>query len=187
MYSFTDKYMGKVISEGSSSSKFPLILQNDVREYYKNGKLKSESLFRDNQLISNENLKPNGEQYLGNIFYSVDSGPTYPGGEAVLHNHLYQHIMKKSHMIAGHAGTVLVRFVVMENGETAGVYVESGIEPEVNSLVAEAVGSLPGKWKPGVLNGKKVRCSLNIPVNFLQAHEGHLFYFLEYKDGMLFW
>ncbi|HEC44242.1 MAG TPA: hypothetical protein ENI20_15580 [Bacteroides sp.] len=187
IYTFTDHYMGKIIRTGESSSKIPLVLENNVTEYHPKGNKKSESNYRQNQLISNTNWLPDGEKYIDNLFYSVDSDPVYPGGTRAIHTYLYQYITDKISHTGKLLGTVLVRFVVMENGKISGVLIESGIEPSLDRVVAEAVSNLPGKWKPGELDGKQVRCSLTVPVNFLRVHEGRMFDFLDYSSGMLFW
>lgn len=54
-----------LISVGKSSLIMPIIKQSEWKDYYpKTGKIKSESYFKDNELLTNKNWKENGEEYV---------------------------------------------------------------------------------------------------------------------------
>jgi len=61
-------------------------------------------------------------------------------------------------------GSVSVFFIVEKDGSVSNVRVEKGV-PVLNEEAVRAVSGSP-KWTPGVKNGKKVRVSFIVPVNF---------------------
>ena len=79
-YKFFDFSKGKLRREGYTSSKYPLLFEGKVSEFYDNGKLKSVSEYRNNELLANENWLENGEEYISNVFYSVDESFIFGSG-----------------------------------------------------------------------------------------------------------
>ncbi len=65
----------------------------------------------------------------------------------------------------GITGTVLVEFVVEEDGQVTNGKVKAPLFPECDKEAVRAVMSLP-KWKPGKNMGKPVRCYYQVPVTF---------------------
>lgn len=62
-------------------------------------------------------------------------------------------------------GRVVVQFVVGRNGKVQEVQVLQGAHPLLNEEAVRVVSSAP-KWKPGKIDGKPVRVTYRIPVNF---------------------
>jgi hypothetical protein len=185
MLRFTDHQDGCVRRTGSTSSRIPLILQDTVREYYLNGSKKSLSLYRNNELLSNRNWKENGENYIDDIFLSVDEEPLFKPGTFILHNHIMNTFKNSLLDMSQVEGRLVVGFVVMETGDIDGIKIEQGLIPEINELAKKAFGSLNGEWKPARLNGENVRYYQLFPINFI--YRQYDFNALELRGGSLYW
>jgi len=96
----------------------------------------------------------------------VEEMPEFPGGMDSLYAFLarkiqYPPIAKDN----GITGTVLVEFVVEEDGRVTNAKVKVPLFPECDKEAVRAVMSMP-KWKPGRNMGKPVRCYYQVPVTF---------------------
>ncbi|MCR4826787.1 MAG: energy transducer TonB [Bacteroidales bacterium] len=96
----------------------------------------------------------------------VEEMPEFPGGMDSLYAFLareiqYPPIAKDN----GITGTVLVEFVVEEDGRVTNAKVKVPLFPECDKEAVRAVMSMP-KWKPGKSMGKPVRCYYQVPVTF---------------------
>ena len=92
--------------------------------------------------------------------------PEFPGGMDSLQAFLareiqYPQVAKDN----GISGTVLVEFVVEEDGRVTNAVVKVPLFPECDKEAVRAVMSLP-KWKSGKNMGKPVRCYYQVPVTF---------------------
>ncbi len=67
--------------------------------------------------------------------------------------------------LSGSARTVLVEFVVTEEGDVTDVHAVFGTNPHLNAAAEKAVASSP-KWEPAEQNGKTVGARMTIPVVF---------------------
>ncbi|MBL7111004.1 MAG: energy transducer TonB [Bacteroidales bacterium] len=166
LYDFTEIWNDNMIRTGTSGTRIPLTLEGIEVKYYDNGQKKSESVYRNNQLVSNINWLKNGEKYIDNVFYSVDEYPEYKAGTKMLHKYLSEYIAQSGLSTDNLDGAITIGFVITIAGEIDGVYVAGGIMPGFDEMVAEAVRSIPGKWEPAILNNEKVNCFLTIPINF---------------------
>ena len=96
----------------------------------------------------------------------VEEMPEFPGGMDSLYAFLareiqYPPIAKDN----GITGTVLVEFVVEDDGRVTNAKVKVPLFPECDKEAVRAVMSMP-KWKPGRNMGKPVRCWYQVPVTF---------------------
>jgi hypothetical protein len=185
MFRFTDIQDGRLRRIGSTTSKIPLILQDTIREYYRNGNLKSVSVFRNNELVSNRNWKENGTKYIDDIFLSVEEEPLFKPGTIALHDHVMTTFKKSLIDYTQVEGRMVVGFVVMETGDIDGIRIEQGLIPELNELAIKAFSSLTGEWKPARLNGENVRYYQLFPINFI--YRNYDFNALELRGGSLYW
>ena len=92
--------------------------------------------------------------------------PEFPGGMDSLQAFLareiqYPQVAKDN----GISGTVLVEFVVEEDGRVTNAVVKVPLFPECDKEAWRAVMSMP-KWKPGKNMGKPVRCYYQVPIQF---------------------
>ena len=184
-YSFTDFQDGVLKRTGKTSRKVPLLLEDKIVEFYKNGNKKSESLYKNNELKSNKSWLENGEPYISNVFYSVDKDPLFPDGMGRLHQHILEVFSNSGLDLSQVSGKIKVGFVVMENGSIDGIRIEEGINSTLNSLALGAFKTLLGKWTPAVLDGEKVRCFQLFPINFI--YRDYDYDYVDLRGGMLYW
>lgn len=183
---FKDIYKDKPVREGYSATKIPLTLHGQIIEFYPNGQKKSISEYLNNELVSNQNWNENGEKYIDNIFYSVDDEPTFVPGMKVMHQHLLKGFKDAGIDISAISGSVIIAFVVMENGTIDGIKLLKGVGPIVNSVAFDSFSNLKGEWKPARLNNQNVRYYQVFPINFIYKQQ--TFEFAELgKGGILHW
>jgi hypothetical protein len=185
LYKFVEMSNDVVKRKGTTTTKLPLSFEGEVIEYFRNESVKSKSIYKDNQLVSNENWLKNGEKYIDNIFYSADTPPSYD----IEKDNLLAHVSGKfsQHKLIDISGTILVGFVILENGDLSGAHIVSGIQPDLDQIAVDAIQSFPGKWQPALLNNTNVRFFCTMPINFKTADEFVYFDHLEYAGGMLFY
>jgi hypothetical protein len=99
------------------------------------------------------------------IVSNVDVAPLYPGGlnklfEEVNKIQLTDWVKKENRH-----GTCWLQFVVEANG----FVIKNDWDPDCETLYLKGIGkfysSMP-YWTPAQLNGKKVRCKINIPIHY---------------------
>jgi hypothetical protein len=184
-FSFVEMDNDALKRKGTTTSKLPLNLDGLVTEYFNNETIKSKSVYQNNQLVSNENWLADGEKYIDNIFYSVDIPPSYN----IETDNLLAHVSSKfsQHKLIDITGTILVGFVIMEDGKLTGTRIVEGIQPSLDQIALEAVQSFQGKWKPAVLNDENVRFFCTMPINFKTSDEFVSFDYINLTDGILFY
>ncbi len=185
-FKFRDVVKDKLVRSGFAESLIPLLVHGQVTEYYPGGNKKSVSEYNENELVSNENWYETGDKYIGNIFYSVDSYPTFNPGIKVLHQHILKGFKDAGIDIVSISGSIIIGFVVMENGTIDGIKIIKGLGPTINSVAYESFVSLKGSWTPAKLNDKTVRYFQIFPINFI--YKSQSFEFAEFgKGGILHW
>jgi hypothetical protein len=182
-YRFQDISNDKLSRDGNASSKIPLILHGEVKDYYENGNMRSKSQFTNNELISNQNWLEKGEKYIDTIYYSVDEEPMLSGGNFKLHQHVRQAFKDSGLDLFSVSGNLLLGFVVMETGEISGIRIIKSLGIQMDQIALAALKSLGGKWKPARLNGKSVRYYQLFPINFI--YEENRFQSLEFDGSMI--
>ena len=109
-------------------------------------------------------------------FYDCDQRPVFlhsSDPKTFLEKWVYQYLKyPESAVLEGVQGRVMVDFVIGKDGRVTDVRVVKGVSEELDAEAVKVVSASP-KWKPGRVNGNKVRVSLTIPVEFK----------LEKKDG----
>jgi len=185
LLNFTDWQNSQIKRTGSTLAKIPLRLHGEIIEYYQNGNKKSVSVYERNELVSNKNWKPDGSEYISNVFYTADREPRFLPGMPYLHDHILKTFEATQIDIAELEGRIVVGFVVMKNGEINGIRIEEGMTPELNNIALQAFHILPGQWVPAQLNGQPVRYYQLFPINFIYRYFD--FDYLELKGSMLYW
>lgn len=185
LYTFRDVIKKKIVREGTAKSVIPLILQGEVKEYYKNGNLKSISQYNNNELISNKNWNPDGEKYIDNIFYSVDVYPTFKPGAQVINKNLMIAFKNAGVDISSISGSLVIGFVITTEGKIEGVKVLKGLGPTINTVASETFLNLKGDWTPAKLDGKTVQFFQVFPINFIYKTQS--LEFAELRGTTLHW
>jgi hypothetical protein len=185
-YNFSEySSYGVLLKTGVSKIRFPLIFDGELIEYYGNQQIRSRSQYQNNELLSNENWRENGERYIDNIFYSVDNEPLYSKGMIDMHRHVKQSFIESGLEVSTLSGNMLLGFVVMETGQIEGIRILKGITPSLNTVAFNSIKTLEGKWTPAKLNGKDVRYFQLFPINFI--HRENRFESVEFNGSMLHW
>ncbi len=184
-YFFKDIYKDKLVREGHSLSKIPLTLHGQLTDFYPNGQKKSVAEYQNNELVSNQNWNENGEKYIDNIFYSTDVEPTFVPGVKVLNQHLIKGFKDAGIDISSISGSLIIGFVIMEDGEMEGLKILKGLVPSVNNAAYQSFLSLKGDWKPARLNSRDVRYFQVFPINFIYKQQS--FEFAELRGAILHW
>ena len=92
--------------------------------------------------------------------------PAFPGGTTALHQFLAAHIAYPPEAFkAGRSGSVVVQFVVDEQGRTRDVEAVRTSDPEFDAAAKHVVLVMPW-WMPGVDNGQPVRVRCTLPIIF---------------------
>lgn len=108
-------------------------------------------------------------------YYDCDSRPVFLNSSdpsQFLDKWVYQYLKYPSEAVAqGIQGRVMVGFIIEKDGKVSNVEVVKGVSPELDAEALKVVAASP-KWKPGKVNGEKVRTSLTIPVEFRLEKKG---------------
>lgn len=184
-FTFKDLYKNQLVREGHSTTKIPLTLHGQLTDYYPNGRIKSVSEYRNNELVSNQNWNESGDPYIDNIFYSTDEEPTFVPGIKVLHRHILKGFKDAGIDISSISGSVVIGFVIMEDGRMEGLKILKGLGTTINTVAWESFRSLQGEWKPARLNNRNVRYFQVFPINFIYKTQS--FEFAELRGAILHW
>ena len=85
---------------------------------------------------------------------------------------VYQYLKyPEAAMRNGVQGRVMVDFIIEKDGSVTDVKVLKGVSDELDAEAVKVVAASP-KWKPGRVNGNKVRTSMSIPVEFRLEKKG---------------
>ena len=108
-------------------------------------------------------------------FYDCDQRPVFlhsSDPKDFLQQWVYQYLKYPAEAIRdGIQGKVMVDFVIEKDGKVTDVRVVKGVSEELDAEALRIVSASP-KWKPGRVNGNKVRTSLTIPVEFKLEKKG---------------
>lgn len=108
-------------------------------------------------------------------FYDCDQRPMFLNSSdpvTFLHRWVYQYLKYPPEAVRdGVQGKVMVDFIIGKDGNVSNVRIVKGLSEEIDAEVLKVVSASP-KWKPGRVNGNKVRTSLTIPVEFKLEKKG---------------
>lgn len=108
-------------------------------------------------------------------FYDCDQRPVFlhsSDPKDFLEKWVYQYLKYPAEAVRdGIQGRVLVDFIIEKDGRVTDVRVSKGVSEELDAEAVKVVSASP-KWKPGRVNGNKVRVSLTIPVEFKLEKKG---------------
>jgi hypothetical protein len=167
---YVREYINSILTrEGMSKTIFPLIQEGYWKEYRKfNGKVMTESIFKENQLVSNKYWALDGT-CITDVFTCADKDPIYEGGESELlkfisHNLNYPHSARDKNI----SGRVILLFVLTKEGNIRGIDFLAHVDPEIDLEALRVINLIPSeKWQPAEINNKKVNYFYAIPINFI--------------------
>jgi len=108
-------------------------------------------------------------------YYDCDLRPAFLNSTdpaQFLEKWVYQYLKyPESALREGIQGRVMVDFIIDKDGKVTDVRVVRGVDPDLDAEAVRVVSASP-KWKPGRVNGNKVRTSMTIPVEFRLTKKG---------------
>jgi TonB family protein len=102
------------------------------------------------------------------IYSRADVMPAYPGGEEALQKFVEDNIQYPEDAIQqGQEADVKVVFTVNESGKVTNAKVigDNDVEYALKEEAVAVVNKMPD-WTPGMVNGKKVKTRLQLPISF---------------------
>lgn len=98
------------------------------------------------------------------VFTYVEQMPVFPGGEQALQRYILDHFKYPQVSLEdGVQGTIMVRFVVKENGTVGEVQILKGLDSYCDKEAKRVISNLP-RFTPGRQQGKPVKVWYQIPV-----------------------
>lgn len=120
--------------------------------------------FRDKQVV--EHNEDKGEVY---SYSECDVRPMFLNSSDIrqfMQKWVYQYLKyPESAVKNGIQGRVMVDFIIEADGKVSCAKVVKSVSEELDAEALKVVAASP-KWRPARVNGKKVRCSITIPVEF---------------------
>lgn len=105
------------------------------------------------------------------VFTMVERMPQFPGGEDSLFSYLAKNTKyPKKALSKNIQGTVYVNFLVHKSGDVKNVKIVRGVHRLLDKESLRVVNAMP-KWEPGVLKGKFVSVTYNLPIKFRFENE----------------
>ncbi|MDD4645677.1 MAG: TonB family protein [Bacteroidales bacterium] len=99
-------------------------------------------------------------------FATVEEQPLFPGGDEALLEFIRKNTTYPQEAIdAQVSGRVFVGFVIDQRGKVTNVKLLRGVSQALDNEAMRVVKSMPD-WTPGRQNGRPVRVSYQVPVNF---------------------
>jgi TonB family protein len=112
--------------------------------------------------VSKADMKPDKN----GVYQIVEEMPMFPGGEQAMLDYVSKNVVYPSEaQEKGISGRVFVGFIVEKDGSVSNVKVLRGIGGGCDEEAVRVISGLP-KWKPGKQDGKPVRVSYQMPINF---------------------
>jgi len=100
------------------------------------------------------------------VYVRVEEMPSYNGGRKAMYKYLGSNMKyPEEAMKTGTTGKVYIGFVVEKDGSISNVKVLRPVDELLDAEAVKVVSAMP-KWKPGKQEGKCVRVSYTVPVNF---------------------
>ena len=159
---------------GCAGARLEILSNDDAKKMIKNNEVKTNSTsaqevnepkYGDDKVYDNVEELINELQY-GDVYSVVEEMPEYPGGMNELAKYLSENIKyPEEAKEIGIGGRVFISFIVEKDGSVNEVSVIRSVDPLVDNEAVRVVKTMP-KWKPGKQNGKIVRVSYILPINF---------------------
>ena len=100
------------------------------------------------------------------VYQIVEEMPQYPGGETAMMDYVAKNVVYPQEARDKEiSGRVFVSFIVEKDGSIGEVKVMRGIGGGCDEEAVRVIKAMP-KWKPGKQEGKPVRVSYMMPINF---------------------
>ena len=102
---------------------------------------------------------------------STDTMPSFPGGDAALTKYLREQVVfPEAAKGKGIQGTVMVTFVVNDEGQMMSPSVLRSLDPDIDAEALRVVKAMP-RWNSAILGGKPVSRLVTLPIEFRNGQE----------------
>lgn len=159
----TDQDIAEKMSESFNRREMPVVKFKPVLQEKdtSQNKLAADLLRRHKNNL--ENLK---SVHNDSILMVIEKAPQFPGGYSAIQSYIYknQHYPVQP-LLKGIQGSVIVSFIVNEQGIVKDVRIVTGIDPELDMEATRLVKNMPN-WIPAYTKGKTIACMLVMPVQF---------------------
>lgn len=116
-------------------------------------------------MLSKDGLKSFSEKP-SDVYLNVDQMPIFPGGLKAMRVFLAMNVKYPREAIQSKIhGKVYVNFVVDELGDVTKVKIIKGASKVLDEEAIRVINLMP-KWEPGRMEGKAVKVSYTVPINF---------------------
>ena len=136
---------------------------NDLASIVKAEEAKSVGISSGQMVLNTDSVSTVKEKV---IFQVVEKAPEFPGGMEecmkFLGNSIKYPIVAQEN---GIQGTVIVSFVVTDEGDIQNPVIVKGVDPLLDAEALRVIKMMP-KWKPGMQRGKAVNVKYTLPVSF---------------------
>jgi len=103
----------------------------------------------------------------GEVFWIVEEGPSFPGGEEARIKYLQENMnYPTAERDKGIQGCVFATFVVCKDGYIRNPKILKSIGPEFDKVVLRLINGMP-RWIPGKQNNIPVNVQFNMPIKFI--------------------
>lgn len=100
------------------------------------------------------------------IYDKVEINAEYPGGTYALHKFISKNVRYPSvSKELGIQGRVVVSFTIDTDGSVIDAKITESVDENIDQEALRVINLMP-KWKPGMQNGKEVKVSRVLPINF---------------------
>ena len=100
-------------------------------------------------------------------FVTAETQPEFNGGMKALREFIKKNIRYPEELKnSGISGKVVLSFFVYEDGTIKDIKVIRSLNEKLDAEAIRVLNLTSGMWKPGMQNGKVVRCMMTIPVEF---------------------
>jgi TonB family protein len=132
--------------------------------YWQNGNIKRKDYFKKGKFKNGVCYDSSGNQIK---HYDYEIMPAYKGGDQDLLNDISANLIyPEKSRFSGIQGTVIVRFVVKEDGAVDKIDILKGVNAELNNEAMRVVSKL-NRFKPGSCDGEPTPVYYMVPINFI--------------------
>ena len=143
--------------------------QNPVNK--KKGPVQPDSLVKESDSITSSSVR-NGisgdttQAGSGDIFYSVEVMPQFPGGPTAMQLFISDNVRYPADAVKrGASGTVKITFHILKDGYVDKVFILQSLDPLLDAEAVRVIRLMP-RWKPAYHHGKPVEIICAIPITF---------------------
>ncbi|MES2627839.1 MAG: TonB family protein [Bacteroidota bacterium] len=151
---------GKLMSEVEYENG---VINGKSTRYYENGKLRKDEIYLTGTPIESHYYDENGvETYVW--FENIRA--EFPGGQEALNQYIASNLKYPEAALKDKTGgTVIVTFLVTEDGSIGDVFVKSPVRDDLDAEAVKVIRAMP-RWKPGKANNQPVRMMMSLPITF---------------------